>query len=98
MARFGATWDSLLPPGLAAEALRPQAPPGHPGPRFGLGWPLYPGGHLAGLVGGAPGTCASLLIVPGGGRASVAVATRLIPTAIEQVNARLLQPAAAAEG
>jgi len=94
VARFGVTWDSLLPAGLAAEALRPQAPPGNPGPRFGLGWPLHPGErNLAGLVGGAPGTCASLLIVPGGGRASVAVATRLAPTAIEQLNASLLQPA-----
>lgn len=91
LARFGAAWGSLLPADLAAEALRPQAPQGYPGPRFGLGWPLYPDGDLAGAVGGAPGTCTSLLIVPGTGRASVVATNRLIPTAIESLNARLLR-------
>jgi len=91
LARFGAAWGSLLPADLAAEAIRPQAPQGNPGPLFGLGWPLHPGGDLAGAVGGAPGTCTSLLIVPGTGRASVVATTRLIPTAIEQVNVRLLR-------
>ncbi len=93
LARFGATWTSLLPADLAAEALRPQGPPGSPGPRFGFGWPVHPDGNLAGLVGGsASGTVASLLIVPGSSRASVAMITRLIPTAIERVNARILRP------
>jgi hypothetical protein len=36
----------------------------------------------------------SLLIVPGSGRASVVMASRLVPTAIEQVNVRLLRPGA----
>jgi len=93
LARFGAAWGSLLPADLAAEALRPQGPPGDSGLRFGFGWPLYPGRNLSGLVGGGPpGTVASLLVVPGTGRASVAMTNRLVPTAIEQVNARLLRP------
>ncbi len=83
---------SLLPADLAAEALRPQAPHGNSGLRFGLGWPLQPSANLAGLVGGAPGAVASLLIVPGSGHASVVTASRLIPTAIEHVNIRLLRP------
>jgi CubicO group peptidase (beta-lactamase class C family) len=92
LARFGATWGSLLPADLAAEALRPQAPDGNSGPRIGLGWPLHPSGDLAGLVGGAPGLNASLLIAPGSSHAGVTMASRLIPTAIEQVNCRLLRP------
>jgi CubicO group peptidase (beta-lactamase class C family) len=91
LARFGATWDSLLPADLAAEALRPQAPPGSPGPRIGLGWPLGPGDTMAGLVGGVPGMNASLLIAPGSGHASVAMTSRFFPIAIEAVNARLLR-------
>ncbi len=47
---------------------------------------------MAGLVGGAPGAVASLLIVPGTSRASVAMTSRFIPTVIEQVNLRLLRP------
>ena len=92
LARFGAAWDSLLPADLAAEALRPQAPPGSPGPRFGLGWPLHADNSMAGLVGSAPGVAASLLFVPGSGHASVTMTSRLIPTEIEQANARLLHP------
>jgi len=92
LARFGSAWGSLLPADLAAEALRPQAPPGGPGPRFGLGWPLHPGNTMAGLVGSAPGAAVSLLFVPGSGHASVAMTNWLVPAAIEQVNARLLRP------
>jgi CubicO group peptidase (beta-lactamase class C family) len=92
LVRFGAAWSSLLPADLAAEALRPQAPPGNPGPGFGFGWPLNPDLDVAGLVGGAPGAVASLLIVPGTSRASVAMTSRFIPTVIEQVNLRLLRP------
>jgi CubicO group peptidase (beta-lactamase class C family) len=91
LVRFGAAWSSLLPADLAAEALRPQAP-GNPGPGFGFGWPLNPDLDVAGLVGGAPGAVASLLIVPGTSRASVAMTSRFIPTVIEQVNLRLLRP------
>jgi hypothetical protein len=47
---------------------------------------------MAGLVGGAVGMNASLLIVPGSGHARVAMTNRLVPTAIEQVNIRLLRP------
>jgi CubicO group peptidase (beta-lactamase class C family) len=93
LARFGAAWGSLLPAELAAEAVRPQAgPPGDNGPGCGLGWPLAPGGNLAGLVGGASGMNASLLTVPGSGRATVTMTGRMIGTAIEQLNARLLGP------
>ena len=92
LSRFGATWTSLLPAGLAAEALRPQRASGSAaGPRFGLGWPLRPDGSVAGLVGGGvSGTVASLLIVPGAGRAAVTMMSRLIPTAVEEINGRLL--------
>jgi CubicO group peptidase (beta-lactamase class C family) len=92
LSRFGATWTSLLPAGLAAEALRPQPASGStPGPRFGLGWPLRPDGTVAGLVGGGvSGTVASLLIVPGAGRAAVTMMSRLIPAAIEEISSRLL--------
>jgi CubicO group peptidase (beta-lactamase class C family) len=95
LSRFGATWTSLLPAGLAAEALRPQpAPSSTPGPRFGLGWGLRPDGSVAGLVGGGvSGTVASLLIVPGAGRAAVTMMSRLIPTAVEEINGRLLSVA-----
>lgn len=92
LSRFGATWTSLLPADLAAEALRPQPASGStPGPRFGLGWPLRPDGSVAGLVGGGvSGTVASLLIVPGAGRAAVTMMSRLIPAAVEEINGRLL--------
>jgi CubicO group peptidase (beta-lactamase class C family) len=95
LARFGAMWTSLLPADLAAEALRSQAPPGDiPGPRFGLGWPLRPDGSVAGLVGGGvSGTVAGLLIEPDTGRACVTMMSRLIPTAVEEVNGRLLSVA-----
>jgi CubicO group peptidase (beta-lactamase class C family) len=97
LARFGATWSSLLPADLAAEALRAQAPSdGAPGPRFGLGWPLRPDGSVAGLVGGGvSGTVAALLIEPDAGRAVVTMMSRLIPTAVEEVNGRLLRLAPA---
>jgi len=92
LSRFGATWTSLLPADLAAEALRPQPTSGSaPDPRFGLGWPLRSDGSAAGLVGGGiSGTVASLLIVPGAGRAAVTMMSRLIPTAVEEINGRLL--------
>jgi CubicO group peptidase (beta-lactamase class C family) len=92
LARFGAAGGSLLPADLAAEALRPQAPPGSPGPRFGLGWPLHPDDSMAGIVGSAPGAAVSLLFEVGSGHSSVAMTNWFIPTAIEQVNARLLRP------
>ena len=47
---------------------------------------------MAGLVGSAPGVAASLLFVPGSGPVSVTMTSRLIPTEIEQANARLLRP------
>jgi hypothetical protein len=63
-----------------------------PSPRFGLGWPLRPDGTVAGLVGGGvSGTVASLLIVPGAGRAAVTMMSRLIPTAVDEINSRLLR-------
>jgi hypothetical protein len=62
-----------------------------PGPRFGLGWPLRPDGSVAGLVGrGVSGTVASLFIVPGAGRAAVTMMSRLIPTAVDEINRSLL--------
>jgi hypothetical protein len=57
---------------------------------------LLPAG-LAGLIsGGVPGTVASLLIVPGAGRAAVTMMSRLIPATAEEINSRL--PRLASEG
>jgi CubicO group peptidase (beta-lactamase class C family) len=62
LARFGATWPSLLPEELAREALRPRRATGPGGLRAGLGWFTGQRGDIAGVAGGCPGAFASLLI------------------------------------
>ena len=54
LARFGATWPSLLPEDLAREALRPRPGTGPGGLRIGLGWFIGQHGDVAGMAGGCP--------------------------------------------
>ncbi len=92
LARFGRGWASLLPAGLAGEALRPHADRDPAGAQIGLGWLLHRPKDVAGHAGGGPGAATSLLVQLSTGRASVAMTSRLVP--IEAVNARLLRPIA----
>jgi CubicO group peptidase (beta-lactamase class C family) len=88
LVRFGLGWRSLLPRGLAAQALRPHvAMPS--GPQAGLGWIVNEPAGLAGHGGAGPGGAASLLVTLDGRRAYAALANRLIP--IEAVNAAVLK-------
>ena len=90
--RFGLSWSSLLPPGLAREALRPQADRDPDGAQMGLGWLLNEPKDVCGHAGGGPGAAASLILQLSTGQPSVALANRLVP--IEPVNARLVRPIA----
>ena len=90
LVRFGQGWASLLPGGLAREALRPQADRDPDGAQMGLGWLLHRPKDLYGHAGGGPGAASSLLCRLSDGRTSVALANRLVP--IEPVNARLVRP------
>ena len=92
LVRFGLGWASLLPPGLAREALRPHADRDPAGARIGLGWLLNEPKDVAGHAGGGPGAATSLITVLSTGQVSVAMANRLVP--IEPVSARLLRPIA----
>jgi CubicO group peptidase (beta-lactamase class C family) len=92
LVRFGLSWASLLPAGLAREALRPQVDRDSTGARMGLGWLLNEPKGVGGHAGGGPGAAASLIIRLGTGQPSVALANRLVP--IEPVNARLIRPVA----
>jgi CubicO group peptidase (beta-lactamase class C family) len=92
LVRFGLSWASLLPAGLAREALRPQVDRDSTGARMGLGWLLNEPKDVGGHAGGGPGAAASLIIRLGTGQPSVALANRLVP--IEPVNARLVLPTA----
>jgi CubicO group peptidase (beta-lactamase class C family) len=92
LVRFGLSWASLLPAGLAREALRPQVDRDSTGARMGLGWLLNEPKDLGGHAGGGPGAAASLIIRLGTGQPSVALANRLVP--IEPGNARLVRPVA----
>ena len=95
LVRFGLGWRSLLPRGLAAQALRPHsARPS--GPHAGLGWIVDEPAGLAGHGGAGPGGAASLLVTLDGRRAYAALANRLIP--IEAVNAAVLQAGAPPTG
>ncbi len=92
LVRFGLSWASLLPAGLAREALRPQADRDSAGARMGLGWLLNEPKDIGGHAGGGPGAAASLIIRLGTGQPSVALTNRLVP--IEPVNGRLVRPIA----
>jgi CubicO group peptidase (beta-lactamase class C family) len=86
LVRFGLGWTTLLPPGRAAEAIRPAIA------RVGLGWLVNPESGLYGHSGVGPGGGASLLIGLSTGEVTVAAANRQVP--MEPVNARLRRPIA----
>jgi CubicO group peptidase (beta-lactamase class C family) len=89
LARFGAGWSSLLPAGLAREALRPHARTG-PGQQgtIGLGWLMTPDGTCTEIDGMAPGTTSSLLVRHAGNQVQVALTNRAV--ALEPVSKRVL--------
>jgi CubicO group peptidase (beta-lactamase class C family) len=89
LVRFGLSWASLLPAGLAREALQPQADRDSTGARMGLGWLLNEPKDVGGHAGGGPGAAASLIVRLSTGQPGVALANRLVP--IEPVNARLVR-------
>jgi CubicO group peptidase (beta-lactamase class C family) len=89
LVRFGLSWASLLPPGLAREALRPQADRDSTGAQMGLGWLLNEPKDVGGHAGGGPGAASSLIVRLSTGQPGVALANRLVP--IEPVNARLVR-------
>ena len=88
LARFGLGWRSLLPRGLAEQALRPHVAT-LAGPFMGLGWLVNEPLGLAGYVGGGRGGAASLIITLDGKRAHAALANRLFP--VEPVNGAVLR-------
>jgi CubicO group peptidase (beta-lactamase class C family) len=87
LARFGATWSSLLPAELVEAALTPQA--ARRAGSTGLGWLLDRTGELAGIPGVAPGSSASLVVRVRDGRTQVALSNRRTP--VESVNGRVLR-------
>ena len=87
---FGLGWASLLPAGLAREALRPQAARDPAGAQIGLGWLLNQPKDVCGHAGGGRSGATSLIIRVSSGEVSVAMTNRLVP--IEPVNARLVRP------
>jgi CubicO group peptidase (beta-lactamase class C family) len=89
LVRFGLSWASLLPAGLAREALQPQADRDSTGARMGLGWLLNEPKDVGGHAGGGPGAASSLIVRLSTGQPGVALANRLVP--IEPVNARLVR-------
>ena len=74
LVRFGTGWSSLLPAGLASEALRPRDP-GH----IGLGWRLRLADGIAWEAGDGPGGSASPIVRLGDNHASVALTNRKVP-------------------
>jgi CubicO group peptidase (beta-lactamase class C family) len=95
LVRFAVAWKSLLPEGLAREALRPHTAGGPiRGRDHGLGWIISPRDEFAGIAGSGPGASASLLVRdparPGGcAQVQVALVNRTIP--IEPLNLRVLR-------
>jgi CubicO group peptidase (beta-lactamase class C family) len=73
LVRFGTGWSSLLPAGLASEALRPQA--GH----IGLGWRLNLADGIAWEAGDGPGGSASLIARLSDNHAAAALTNRKVP-------------------
>jgi CubicO group peptidase (beta-lactamase class C family) len=74
LVRFGTGWSSLLPAGLASEALRPQDP-GH----IGLGWRLNLADGIAWEAGDGPGGSASLVVRLSDNHVYVALTNRKVP-------------------
>jgi hypothetical protein len=73
LVKFGTGWSSLLPAGLAGEALRPQVP-GH----VGLGWRLNLADVIAWEAGNGPGGSASLIVGLSDSHACVALTNRKV--------------------
>ena len=84
LVRFGTEWSSLLPAGLASEALRPQA-----AEHIGLGWHLNPARGMAWEAGDGPGGSASLIVELSDNHAHVALTNRKVP--ILGLNRRVFQ-------
>jgi CubicO group peptidase (beta-lactamase class C family) len=88
LARFGAGWSSLLPGGLAREALRPHARIPDAQGTIGLGWLMNPDGTCTEIDGMGPGTTSSPLVRHSGNQVQVALTNRAV--SIEPVSKRVL--------
>jgi CubicO group peptidase (beta-lactamase class C family) len=95
LVRFGAGWSSLLPAGLAGEALRPQAGPDKHPVRTGFGWMINESMGVAGVAGSGPAGSASLVMELDNNRVHVAMTSRRIP--VEPVNGQVIRAMAEAE-
>jgi CubicO group peptidase (beta-lactamase class C family) len=73
LVRFGTGWSSLLPAGLASEALRP-----HSATHIGLGWRLNLADGIAWEAGNGPGASASLIVGLSDNHASAALTNRKV--------------------
>lgn len=89
LVRLGTGWASLLPAGLARDALTALPGNGWEELRAGLGWFFTPRGDVAFVSGMLPGSAATLLIRVRDGSVLVALATRLIP--VDLIHDRLLR-------
>jgi CubicO group peptidase (beta-lactamase class C family) len=78
LVKFGTGWSSLLPDGLAGEALRPQAAEETGPGQAGLGWRLNTARGYAYQVGNGPGGASSLIVRPGDSRAYIALTNRKV--------------------
>ncbi|MFF5492160.1 serine hydrolase domain-containing protein [Streptomyces aquilus] len=88
LVRFGLGWHTLLPGGLAREALTPQAAlpgTGH----VGLGWELDRTADIAGHTGHLPGASAALAVRLRDRRVHATLTNRSTP--LEPVNGRILR-------
>jgi CubicO group peptidase (beta-lactamase class C family) len=85
LVRFGTGWASLLPAGLASEALRPHGTAAH----IGLGWRLNLADGIAWEAGNGPGGSASLIVGLGDNHAYVALTNRKV--SILGLNRKLFQ-------
>ncbi len=92
LVRFGSGWRTLLPGGLAEQALRPHAQQYDSAAEIGLGWLLNRPDDAAGHAGAGPGSSVSLITRPSTGRTGVVLTNRQV--LVEPVNARLLRSAA----
>jgi CubicO group peptidase (beta-lactamase class C family) len=84
LVRFGTGWSSLLPAGLASEALQP-----HPAGHIGLGWRLKLADGIAWEAGNGPGGSASLIVGLSDNHAYVALTNRKV--SILGLNRKLFQ-------
>jgi CubicO group peptidase (beta-lactamase class C family) len=74
LVRFGTGWSSILPAGLASEALRPDD-----ATHAGLGWRLKLADGMAWEAGNGPGGSASLMVALSDNHAYVALTNRKAP-------------------